>query len=133
LYTKLLLKNIIIFKLCYFSNIFPTYVILGKSLPNYIIFQKNPWSSDHTCPATTCMKCWWVNIQQAIFHFGSCHLKFVTDCFDVSKKLQCDPSIFKDLIKSNRVPISPSFFNVFLVSFPLDFNTRDNVQWECLN
>jgi hypothetical protein len=45
LYTKYIFKNIIVFKLYYLSNTFPTYVIFLKILPNIVFFQKNYQSS----------------------------------------------------------------------------------------
>jgi len=40
LYTKYIFKNVIVFKLYYLSNTFPTYVIFLKFLPNRVFFQK---------------------------------------------------------------------------------------------
>jgi len=40
LYTKYIFKNIVVFKLYYLSNTFPTYVIFLKFLPNRVFFQK---------------------------------------------------------------------------------------------
>lgn len=39
--TKSIFRNMVVFKLCYFLNIFSTYVILPRFLSNCIISQKN--------------------------------------------------------------------------------------------
>lgn len=39
--TKSIFRNMVVFKLCYFPNIFSTYVILPRFLSNCIISQKN--------------------------------------------------------------------------------------------